>query len=147
MIRINRKTDYAVRVLLALACKTGEKRITTQAIQQEMLVPRAYLQRIIAKLSRAKLVSAYPGPHGGIQLARPAETINLRHVWEAIEGPMLISDCLKGSGDCVFEAQCPVRCRWGRLQDKIIQELEQIVLSDLVSEAERIAYISAFQSI
>ena len=37
MIRINRKTDYAIRVLLALAKQGDEAMLPTSQIQQEML--------------------------------------------------------------------------------------------------------------
>lgn len=42
MLRINRQTDYAVRMLLALAQRGEQTRLSTTAIQQEMLIPLAH---------------------------------------------------------------------------------------------------------
>lgn len=135
MFRINRRTDYAVRVMLCLAKRPYSSRLSTQTIQDEMLTPRAFLQRIIADLSKAELICTYPGPNGGVQLARQAAEINLRHIWEAIEGPLMISECIEAPQDCPLNAGCPVRSHWCRLQANIAQELENISLEELAVEA------------
>lgn len=135
MFKINRRTDYAVRVLLCLAKMKPGTRLPTAHIMQEMLIPKAYLQRIIADLAREGLIATYAGPNGGIELSRPAEVITLRDVWEAIEGEMLISDCLKAPGECPLDESCPVRSRWGRLQAMLLHELEAITMAELASDA------------
>ena len=112
MFRINRRTDYAIRVMVCLAKRPAGARLPTPAIQDEMLIPRAFLQRIIADLSRAELVRTFPGPSGGLELARPSGEINLRHIWEAVEGPLLVSDCLESPGVCPLDSGCPVHFRW-----------------------------------
>jgi Rrf2 family protein len=143
VFRINRRTDYSVRVLLSLAKRPFGTRLATQVIQDEMLVPRPFLQRIIADLSKADLIMTYPGANGGTQLARPAESINLRQVWEAIEGPLLISDCLKSRDECPLGRGCPVRSRWVRLQMMIAQEMEATRLDELAQEANALALVTS----
>lgn len=135
MLRINRRTDYAIRVMLSLAKRNEGERLSTRQIQEEMLVPHAFLQRIIADLSRRKLIHTYPGPSGGLQLARSASTISLRDIYEAIEGTLLISDCLEGPGECPLDKTCSVRPRWDRLQMLIVKELESITLDQLAKDA------------
>jgi Rrf2 family protein len=100
-----------------------------------MVVPRPFLQRIVADLSAAGLIRTFPGPNGGLQLARQAEKVDLRQVWEAIEGPLLISDCLRAPGECPLDSGCPVRLRWGHLQAMIAGELEGTTLAQLAEEA------------
>jgi Rrf2 family iron-sulfur cluster assembly transcriptional regulator len=134
VFRINRRTDYSIRVMLSLAKRPFGERLSTSTVQDEMLVPRSFLQRIIADLSRAGLLATYPGPNGGLQLSRPAEQITLRHIWEAIEGELLISDCLKSPGECPLDCECPVRSRWGRLQSLIVHELGRTTLAELAAE-------------
>jgi Rrf2 family iron-sulfur cluster assembly transcriptional regulator len=143
VFRVNRRTDYSVRVLLSLAKRPFGTRLATQVIQDEMLVPRPFLQRIIADLSKAELIVTYPGVNGGIQLARPAEAINLRQLWEAIEGPLLISDCLKSRDECPLGSGCPVRSRWARLQAMIAHEMEATRLDELANEANALALVNS----
>jgi Rrf2 family transcriptional regulator, iron-sulfur cluster assembly transcription factor len=134
MFRINRKVDYSIRVIVFLAKYPLGKRLATKKVQEEMLIPRPFLQRIIANLSKAALIRTYPGPNGGIELARQPSDINLKQIWEAIEGPLLISECIQSQGICPLDMTCPVRNRWINLQDMIVEELEAITLDVLASE-------------
>ena len=137
MLKINRQTDYAVRVVLALA-KYGEgARLSSGEIQREMLIPKAFMSRIVAQLSRAGLVDTFPGRDGGLRLPRPASQITLKDIVEAFEGPILLSQCLqvKGEDDCPFQANCPVRPKWGRVQVAMLREMAAITFDDLVKES------------
>ncbi len=137
MLRINRQTDYAVRVVLALAKRGEGARLSSSDIQQEMLIPRAFMTRIVAQLSRDGLVDTYPGREGGLMLPRPASQITLKDVVEAFEGPVLLSACLqvKGEDDCPFQSNCPVRPKWGRVQVAMMREMASITFEDLAKES------------
>ena len=137
MLKINRQTDYAVRVILAIA-KYGEgARLSSAEIQREMLIPPALMLRIVATLAREGLVDTFPGRDGGLMLPRPASQINLKDVVEAFEGPILLSECLqvKGEDDCPFQSNCPVRSKWGRVQVAMMREMASITFEDLAQEA------------
>jgi Rrf2 family protein len=137
MLRINRQTDYAVRVILALAKRGEGTRLSTAEIQREMLIPPALMVRIVAELARAGLVNTFSGREGGLMLPRPASQISLRDVVEAFEGPILLSACLqvKGEDDCPFLSNCPVRSKWGRVQVAMMREMASITFEDLADEA------------
>ncbi len=137
MLRINRQTDYAVRVVLALAKQAEGTRLSTAAIQREMLIPPALMMRIVAQLAKAKLLKTFPGRDGGLTLPRPAAQISLKDVVEAFEGPILLSQCLQvtGEDDCPFQISCPVRTKWSRLQVAMMREMASISFEDLAQEA------------
>ena len=137
MLKINRQTDYAVRVVLALA-KHGEgTRLSSAEIQREMLIPKSFMTRIVAQLSHKGLINTFPGREGGLTLPRPASQITLRDVVEAFEGPILLSECMqtKGEDDCPFRSNCPVRSKWGRVQVAMLREMASITFEDLVRES------------
>jgi len=135
MIRINRQTDYAIRLILFLARREEGERASTTEIRKEMLIPPALAQRIVADLARGNFIITFPGRDGGLTLSRPAREINLRQIVEHFEGKFSISDCLVDGGDCPFDNKCPVRFRWVRLQSQIAQELEQVTFEDLAKDA------------
>ena len=137
MLKINRQTDYAVRVVLALA-KLGEgTRRSSADVRQEMLIPKAFMSRIVAQLAREGLINTYPGRDGGMSLPRPASQITLKDVVDAFEGPILLSECLqvKGEDDCPFQSNCPVRSKWGRVQVAMMREMAAITFEDLARES------------
>ena len=137
MLKINRQTDYAVRVILALAKRGEGIRLSSAGIQQEMLIPKAFMTRIVAQLSREGLINTFPGRDGGLMLPCPASRITLKDVVEAFEGPILLSECMqvKGEDDCPFQSNCPVRSKWGRVQVAMLREMASISFEDLVKEA------------
>lgn len=137
MFKINRQTDYAIRVVLALAKRGEGIRLPSAEIQKEMLIPKAFMTRIVAKLSRHGLINAFPGRNGGLMLPRPASQISLREVVEAFEGPILLSECMqvKGEDDCPFQSDCPVRSKWGRVQAAMMREMASISFEDLAKES------------
>ena len=145
MLKINRQTDYAVRVVLALAKRGEDIRLSTAEIQQEMLIPPALMTRIVAQLAREGLVNTYPGRDGGLMLPRPASQITLKDIVEAFEGPILLSECLqaKGEDDCPFRSNCPVRSKWGRVQVAMLREMASITFEDLVKEALGIPMVTS----
>src|SRR5215203_7078344 len=106
MLKINRQTDYAVRVVLSLAKRGEGIRISTAEIQGEMLIPKALMTRIVAQLANRGLINTYPGRDGGLMLPCPASQITLKDVVEAFEGPILLSECMqaKGEDDCPFRS-------------------------------------------
>jgi Rrf2 family protein len=136
MLKINRQTDYAVRVVLALAKRGENIRLSTAEIQQEMLIPPALMTRIVAQLAREGLVNTSPGRNGGLMLPRPAVQITLKDMVEAFEGPILLSECMqaKDEDDCPFRSNCPVRSKWGRVQVAMLREMASITFEDLVQE-------------
>jgi Rrf2 family protein len=136
MLKINRQTDYAVRVILILARQPEGRKLSTAYIRDEMLIPRAFVQRIVARLAAHNLVTTFTGREGGLMLSRPAKQITLLEVVEAFEGRLCISDCFDdGSLDCPFDAGCPVRDRWGRLQSVMARTLAGMNFADLSKQA------------
>ncbi|NCP88575.1 Rrf2 family transcriptional regulator, partial [bacterium] len=109
-----------------------------------MLIPKAFISRIVAQLAKAGLLTTFPGRDGGITLPRPASQLTLKDVVEAFEGPILLSACLqvKGEDDCPFQAQCPVRTKWGRVQVAMLREMASINFADLAEEAQSIPLVS-----
>ena len=138
MIRINRQTDYAIRLILYLAQQEVGARVSTTEVRREMQIPPALAQRIVADLARGEFIQTFPGRDGGLILARSTEEINLRQIVEHFEGKFFISDCLVDKGNCPFDNKCPVRLRWTRLQSHIVLELEQITFKDLAQDAQSI---------
>lgn len=144
MLQINRQTDYAVRVLLALAKHPLGTRLSSKTIQREMLIPKAFMSRIVAQLASSGLVRTFTGREGGVELPRPASEITLKDVVEVFEGPILLSECLQSQGedDCPFRVGCPVSKKWGRVQVAMLREMSFITFEDLAKEASEAVLVA-----
>ncbi len=133
-VRISRETDYAIRVLLALARQGHGVRQTTGAIREVMAIPPLMAPRVVARLAQLGLITSIPGRGGGIELTRAPETITLKEIVTALEPDFFIAECLVDPDLCPFETTCPVRRQWARIQALVLRELEHITLADLAAE-------------
>jgi Rrf2 family protein len=138
MLRINRQTDYAVRVVLSLAKKPQGTRLPTSEIGREMQIPPALLQRIVAELANSDIIITQAGRDGGISLALPPKDITFLQVVELFEGELHLSDCLHKPGECPFEIKCPVHCQWIRLKKLLRDEMSRITFQQLLEEGNLI---------
>lgn len=138
MLKVNRQTDYAVRVVLALSKRPEGSRLTTSEIGREMLIPPALLQRIVAELASGGFIKTQPGRDGGISLARLPRETTLLQIVERFEGDLVLSDCILKEGDCPFENVCPVSCQWKRLNDLLRNEMARTTFQQLVEDGNLI---------
>jgi Rrf2 family protein len=135
MLKINRQTDYAVRVILTLSKRKPGTRVSTSEIRREMLIPPVLIQRIVAQLASGGFINTQPGRDGGVTLAHAPSEINLLQVVEHFEGPVYLSDCVIKPEECPFSTRCPVTRRWARLKNVIRAELEATTFEQLVNDA------------
>jgi Rrf2 family protein len=138
MLRINRQTDYAVRVILALSKKEKGKLFPTSEIGREMLIPPVLLQRIVAELAGGGFINTQVGRDGGISLAHDPKQITMLQIVEHFEGELYLSDCVLKPGECPFDARCPVHCQWVRLKNMLRNEMACITFEQLVEEGNLI---------
>jgi Rrf2 family protein len=142
MLRINRQTDYALRIILYLAKEPAGTRISSTEIREEMLIPKALAPRIVAELAHAEFITTYPGRDGGIELSRDPENVSMWDIINLFEGPIYLSECLVHGQECPFEDECPVRQRWNPLYDVIRREMESVTFADLTRDAKMLQAFS-----
>jgi len=83
-------------------------------------------------MARRGLVASHHGTKGGYQIARPAASISLWDVIEAIEGPVCFVECLDpAKGDCPQLPTCTVKSPLLVVRRKIADVLGRTTLGDL----------------
>jgi Rrf2 family protein len=135
MLRISRETDYAIRILLALARYPGGEIIPSAVIREEMEIPESLSLQIVSRLAHLNFIHTYPGRNGGIQLAVDPGELNLHQVISAYEGPLILSECLDEGHPCNLAPECPVQRSWIKIKKTLQRELEDINFQQLVNEA------------
>ena len=114
-MEITQQADYAVRAVLELALQPPGVRLSCGTIAQRHTIPLAFLTKICARLVTEGILQSQRGVKGGVQLARPADEINLLQVVEAIDGPITFNRCTRTPSKCARERACPVHSIWGEL--------------------------------
>lgn len=123
-MQITRQADYAVRAVYYLAKMGPERRAATSQIAEIQQIPPSFLAKIVSQLSVAGLLQTSRGARGGVSLAKPPEEITLLEVVEAIDGPILLNECVLNSGACTFGQDCRLRPTWCEAQENLVKHLK-----------------------
>ena len=116
-MKFTKKTDYALRTMQFLArqhfegSRQGGRRlqpVPVQTIAEKCHLSLRFLQGIVSKLSKAKLLRTIPGVKGGIMLARDPDGINILEIIEAVEGRINLMDCMEHPEHCGDSSQCSI---------------------------------------
>jgi Rrf2 family protein len=124
-MQITRQADYAIRAVRYLAKNSSEDRISTAKVAKEMKIPASFLAKIISQLSIAGLLHTSRGARGGVSLAREARDISVLDVVEAIDGPILLNECVGSNKPCNFEEDCLVHPIWLEVQQSLVKRLKE----------------------
>ena len=137
-MQITRQADYAVRAVLYLARMEPNQRAATSQVAQEQHIPPSFLAKIISQLSIAGLLHTSRGARGGVTLAREPKAITLLEVIEAIDGPILLNECVGENSICTFDDDCPLKPVWCDAQEELVARLKGTNFQQLL-EKEQVA--------
>ncbi len=138
MFRISRRLDYGLQLMIALAADTENRPQATAMLSKKLDIPLPFMHQIGHTLMQAGMVKASPGPHGGLRLNRPAESITVLQIIEILEGPVCMNSCLECGSNCPRQSSCTAQYVWGDLQNRITEYLSSIRLSDLSAGTSRL---------
>ena len=132
-MQITRQADYAMRAVMYLSKLGPESRAATSQIAEEQRIPPSFLAKIVSQLSVAGLLQTSRGARGGVSLARPADEISLLEVVEAIDGPILINECVADGSVCSFGESCAIRPVFCDVQAELVNRLENTTFGSVLS--------------
>jgi Rrf2 family protein len=125
-MQITRQADYAIRAVRYLAKQPSGKNVATSTVAKEMKIPPSFLAKIISQLSIAGLLHTSRGARGGVILAREPKEISVLDVVEAIDGPILLNECVGSNKPCEFLGEeCLVHPIWMEVQESLVKRLRE----------------------
>ncbi len=135
MIKISRQIDYALQLIFALNKQQNGEFLSLKRFSQESTISFLFLQKIARQLRQAGIVEAAKGARGGYVLIKPADSINLKTVAEAIEGPYGVSNCHRPGEVCSQLHQCSAKDGLKMLQTQVILMMEKMTVADMAKSA------------
>jgi len=131
-MKLSTQADYAMRAVCELARHAPGAMVQTRAIAEAQGIPESSLAKVMQELARADLVRTTRGHQGGVALARPADAISVRDVFEAIEGPVALRRCRQRLDRC-GESKCATHDFWASVESLLVQELESMSFAALAA--------------
>lgn len=151
-MRLTQHTDYALRLLIALAVKArqgeaGQDTITIREVAERYGISRNHLMKVANDLTRAGVAEGLRGRGGGLRLARPAEEINVGAVVRALEDRRDLVECFRPeTNTCLISPACRLKGVLGQAQEAFLRVLDGYTLADLTArpaELEELLRVTA----
>ncbi len=133
MMQLSKTGEYAVRTMIHLAAVPYGELVQISDISRQWEIPEGFLRKIVAQLSKDGLIRSQRGAGGGVRLSRPADTLTLLDVIEAVEGKVFLNKCLIAPGTCHLDLTCAVHLVWCDAQQALRRILNTKSLAELAS--------------
>jgi Rrf2 family protein len=131
---IRNDTDYALRMLLALAREPRGWR-TAPDLAGQAGVPRDFAHKILRQLAAAGILQAKAGRHGGFLLDTTPRQVSLLDVITAVQGPLQFNRCTNDPAVCAHQPLCRIHTKLRELQQLAATFLAATPLTEMVTPA------------
>lgn len=146
MAQVTASVEYGLHCLLWLAA-AGEASLSSRDLARLQGVSHSFLAKIFPKLEKAGIVTASGGVRGGYRLARPAASISVLEVVDALEGHKPLFDCQEIRGRCELfgatppkwatQGVCAIHAVMLRAEKAMRDSLRETSLADIATTFER----------
>ena len=139
MLKLSRKTLFAVEAVLDIAYNVVDAPVQSREITERQGIPRRYLEQVLQQLVRAKILTGVRGPRGGYRLARERRRITLGDIVRAIHDENDTDDSdgrgpTQGGAGSDLGAKI-VRPTWDMVLGDLMSRLDNITVQDLCAQA------------
>src|SRR5919107_2818433 len=132
LMNVGRRVDYAVRALAFLAGQPSGKIVSRADIEKSQDIPSFYLSKIMKDLVAGGLVQSHVGSKGGFSLAKAPTTISIKNVYETVERPLVLMECLeKGADYCSYCSVCSQKTIWAEAQTLLANFLAGVSIDEI----------------
>lgn len=135
-MRITTQGDYALKCLLRIAQEGETGPVPISRIVAREGLPLDYLEQLLLKLKRSRLIKSVRGMKGGYLLNLSTKEINVLRVLQAVGGEVFEMICgrnRKRGKTCKSPNDCVLKGVWGHLKKSIEGYLESVTLEQLLS--------------
>ena len=133
MLKISKKTEYAIIAILDMSAKAIEELCTAKDLSLRYNIPRDILGKVLQSLAKQGIINSHQGVKGGYQLQMPLQRININTVINALEGPLNLVHC---NGEALYRCEqlenCNIKTPMEFIQTEITKFFNSITLQDFV---------------
>lgn len=144
MLRIAKLTDYATVLMVRLA-REPARCFSAAQLADELGLPQPTVAKLLKRLLQAQLLASVRGVAGGYSLAHAPRAISVADVVSAIEGPVALTECTRGAGNCSLERNCATRANWQLISRAVRVALEAVSLADMAMPQLKSIQVQALQ--
>lgn len=135
MLKISKLADYATVVMSTLSLQAAPH-CSAALLAEESHIALPTVSKVLKRLNEAGLVKSVRGANGGYQLARLPVDISVVEIIAAIDGEPALTECSHAAGDCAVDQFCGLRANWQRINQMVLNVLQEVSLADMGQTGE-----------
>lgn len=137
MLRLSKKSDYALMAMKHLALRTdGGASSSAREMSEAYDIPLELLAKVLQRLVRARLLVSVQGTRGGYRLGRPATAISVADVIQAVDGPVTVTACSTDDHNCDQYSKCSIRDPLWKIKNRIYDALNTVSVAEMAADSE-----------
>lgn len=129
-MQLDKFSDYALRILVALAAHAPDK-LATSSIAKMYSVSENHLSKIATQLAKRGFIVSERGRTGGLMLAVPASEISIGMVLRELKKDTPVVECFGPNTSCVILPACGLRMPLVHAQEAFFAALDGYSLADV----------------
>lgn len=130
-MKITRAGDYALRVMSFIASQKEGKVFMRNELSEKCKVPDSFLGKILQSLSRNDILHSERGKKGGFKLVKKADEITIYDILRAVEGDIVINECLGENEFCNNTTCCKTYAILKEIRQNFIKDLKSYTIADI----------------
>ena len=134
MLRLSRKTLFAIEAVIDIAYHAGAAPVRGAEITRRQGIPKRYLERALQELVRAGGLVGVRGPRGGYRLARERRRITVGEIVRIVRALETAQADIADAGGSAL-GQKVVRPLWSELADGVMTRLDAVTIEDMCARA------------
>lgn len=130
-MKLNKQTDYALRILIYAALAPANKLLSIQQITEIYGLSRSHVMKIVQKLGRLGYLVTIRGKGGGFQIGKNPTLINIGQLIREVESSLVLVNC--DEPVCRLSPGCHLKRVLGEAMAAFLAVLDGYTLTDLIS--------------
>jgi len=135
MFRISKKTEYGILAVQYICSTEAEYAATVREIAEKYKISPTLLAKILQQLAKKDIIRSVQGPRGGYIMNSDARKVSLADVFEAIEGPLHLTECNMDDRSCTRSDDCTLKDGFAPIQQQLADFFRNILIKDLTANA------------
>lgn len=122
MLKLSKKTEYALMAVKYIAKKNHSSCVTAKEIAEGYNIPYDLLSKILQQLTKANIITSFQGNKGGYSLYTDPGKITLINIIQAVEPDYYLTDCMGPQSteeNCARMNCCMIRDPLAKVQKEI----------------------------
>lgn len=138
MLKIHKKTEYALIAIRFIAEKSGDESFTAKDISEGFDLPFDVIARVLQIFAFHGYLQSSQGAKGGYRKSeKDILALNFLDLVEMLEGPQALTKCLEGS-DCPINSKCNVISPIEKLNENLKNFFREQKIGELLKEARHV---------